>query len=74
MISLLENILFGQAEVNHVDFARFFAISYHKVIRLDITMNKRFVVYMLNSFDHLIAYHQSGFQIKFFTCLIEQVL
>ena len=74
MVSLLEEVFLGQAEVDHVDFVRLLGVPYHEVVRLDVAVDESPVVDMLDSFYHLVPHHQSGFEVEFLPSLIKQVL
>ena len=73
VVVVLEHILLGQSEVNHVNFTGLLAVAHNKVVRFDISVYKRLVVDKLDAFDHLVPHHESGLEVELLPRLVEQI-
>lgn len=64
----------GQAKVNQINVFLVITKAHHKVIGLDITMDKVLVVDVLDPLDHLVSQHQDSLETKPSVAQVEEVL
>lgn len=62
-----------QAKVNEADNVLLFAVAYHNVLRLKISVNEVLTVHPFDSINHLNTYHQHSFQREAFFTVLEQL-
>lgn len=73
-MSLGVTVLLSQTKVNHIDLVAAFSDAHQEVIRLDISMDKRLGVYVLNSGDELIGQKEHSLQGELSVAKVEQIL
>ena len=64
MGAILEHVLLSEPKINNVYFRTIFWSPCHKIIRLYVAVEVTFVVYELDSFNHLKPDHHSCFQVE----------
>ena len=67
-------IALGQAEVDDVDDVLLLAMANEEVVRLHVAMNKVVIVQELQSLDHLVSYHERGFDGELALAEVERIL
>lgn len=73
-VSLRVTILLGQSKVDNIDLISTFANAHQEVVRLDITVDERLGVDVLNTGDELIRQEENGLQGEFPVAEVEQIL
>ena len=68
------SIALGQAEVDDVDDVLLLAMANEEVVRLHVAMNKVVIVQELQSLDHLVSYHERGFDGELALAEVERIL
>lgn len=64
----------GQTKVNQIDMLLVISKSHHKVIWLDIAMDKVFVMDVLDPLDHLVSQHQDSLEAKPSMAQVKEIL
>lgn len=67
-------VLLGQTKINHVDLVSPLADAHQKVVRLDVTVNERLGVNILDPGDELIRQQEHGFQGEFAVAKVKEIL
>jgi hypothetical protein len=67
-------VLLGKTEINDVDLVAALANAHEEVVWLDITVDKRLGVDVLNTGDELIGEEQDGLQGEFAVAEVEEIL
>ncbi len=73
-VGLWVTIFLGQSEVNDVDLVPTLADAHQEIVRLDITVDERFGMDVLDTGDELIGKQQDCLQGKFAVAKVEQIL
>ena len=73
-VSLGVAVLLGQTKVNHVNLVATLADTHQEVIGLDITVNERLGVDVLDAGDELVGQQKDGLQRELAVAEVEQVL
>jgi len=66
-------ILLGQTKIDNVDLICLLAKTHQKVVRLDVTMDERLGVDVLDAAEHLFSKHQDRLERKFARTEVEKV-
>jgi len=66
-------VLFRQTEINDIQSVAMSADAHHKVVRLDIAVNKILIVYILNISYHLVGQHQHRLHCEAARAEVEQI-
>ena len=72
-VGLRVAVFLGQTEVNDVDLVSAFPDPHQKVVRLDVTMDERLGMDVLNPRDELVREKQDGLQREFAVAEVEEV-
>jgi hypothetical protein len=67
-------VLLGQTEIDHIDLVAALANAHEEVVRLDITVDKRLGMDVLNARDELVGKEQDGLQGELAVAEVEKVL
>src|SRR3954468_17904155 len=73
-VSLWVTVLLGQTEVNDIDLVTTFANTHQEVVWLDITVDERLSVNVLDTGDELIGEKKDGLQRELAVAEIEKIL
>lgn len=73
-MSLRVTVLLGKTEINDIDLVTTFTNSHEEVVRLDITVDKRFGMNVLNTGDELISQQQNRLQRELAVAEVEKIL
>lgn len=73
-VSLGISVLLGKAEVNNIDLVATLADAHEEVVGLDIAVNERLGVDVLNAGDELIGKQQDSLQRKLAVAEVEKIL
>lgn len=73
-VSLGVAVLLGQTKINHVDLVSALSDAHQEVVRLDITVDERLSVNILDTRDELISEEQHRLEGKFPVAEVEQIL
>ena len=71
---VLQFVLLGQSEVDHIDLTRFLPVTGHKIIRLNVTVDVLPPMHVLDPLQHLVPHHEGGLQVVLLTAHVEKVL
>jgi hypothetical protein len=67
-------VLLGESEIDHVDLVAALANAHEEVVRLDIAVDERLGVDVLDSGDELVGEEQNGLEGELAVAEVEQVL
>ena len=73
-VRLWVTVLLGQTEINHVDLVSTLANAHQEVVRLDIAVNERLGVDVLNAGNELVGEEQDCLQGELAVAEVEQIL
>jgi hypothetical protein len=73
-MSLRVAVLLGKTEIDHVDLVSTLSNPHQEVIRLDITVDERFGVDVLDSGDELIGQQQNSLERELSVAEVEEIL
>ena len=73
-MGLWVTVLLGQTEIDHVDLVATLSNAHEEVVGLDITVDERLGVDVLDTRDELIGEEQDGLQGELPVAEVEQVL
>lgn len=73
-VSLGITVLLGQTEIDNVDLVAALANAHKEVVRLDITVDERLGVDVLNAGDELVGEEQDGLQGELAVAEVEEIL
>lgn len=66
-------VFLGQAEINDIDLVATLADSHEEVVRLDVTVDERLSVNVLDAGDELVGKEKNGLQGELAVAEVEQV-
>ncbi len=72
VISVLLNVFFGKAQVNHENGGTVLVESEEKILWLDVSMDELFLMQVPQPLNELNTNHNYGFEMEFFIALLEQ--
>ena len=73
-VSLGVTVLLGQAKINHIDLVSPLANAHQEVVRLDVPVDERLGMNVLNPRDELIRQQEDGLQGEFAIAKVEEIL
>lgn len=73
-VSLGITVLLGQTEIDNVDLVAALANAHEEVVRLDVTVDERLGVDVLNARDELVGKEQDGLKREFAVAEVEKIL
>lgn len=73
-MGLWVTVLLGQTKIDHVDLVATLSDAHEEVVRLDITVDERLGVDVLDTRDELIGEEQDGLERELPVAEVEQIL
>ena len=67
-------VFLGQSKINHVDLIATLANAHQKVVRLDVTVDERLCMNVLDTGDQLVGQQKHGLQGEFAVAEVEKIL
>ena len=74
LLGFLIDIALGEAEVDHEDVACFIPEAHQEVVGLDVSVDKFFLMHVLDSFKQPDPQHQGGLQRKLTAAQVKEIL